>query len=77
MNNLYGCGMSDYLLYGWFKQLKNVDRFNVNSISEKSPIGFIFEVDLKYLDEFQVLHNDYPLAPQNRAIPCEILSDCQ
>ena len=77
MNNLYGCGMSDYILYGWFKQLKNVDGFNVNSISEKSVAGCIFEVDLKYLDEFHVLHNDYPLALQKRAIPCEILSNCQ
>ena len=46
MNNLYGKGMSGYLLYGGFKWLKNVDNFDVDSISEKSPIGYILEVDL-------------------------------
>ena len=35
MNNLYGWAMSEYLLYGGFKWLKNVDGFDVNSISEK------------------------------------------
>ena len=39
MNNLYGCAMSDYLPYGGFKQLKNYDEFDVNSISEKILIG--------------------------------------
>ena len=39
MNNLYDWAMSRYLPYGRFKRLKNVDGFDVNSISEKSPIG--------------------------------------
>ena len=38
MNNLYGWAMSGYLPYGRFKWLKNVDNFDVNSISEKNPI---------------------------------------
>ena len=38
MNNLYGWAISGYLPYGGFKWLKNVDNFDVNSISEKSPI---------------------------------------
>ena len=46
MNNLYGWAMSNYLPYGGFKWLKNVDMFHVNSVSEKSPIGYIFYVDL-------------------------------
>ena len=33
MNNLYGWAMSRYLPYGRFKWLKNVDDFDVNSIS--------------------------------------------
>ena len=64
MNNLYGWAMSGYLPYGGFKWLKNVDNFDVNSVSEKSPIGYILNVDLKYSDELHVLHNDYPLAPE-------------
>ena len=62
MNNLYGWGMSGYLPYGGFKLLKNVATFDVNSISEKSLIGYFFEVDLEYPDELHYLHNDYPLA---------------
>ena len=50
MNNLYGCGKSHYLLYKGLKWLKNVDIFDVNSISEKSPIGYILENDLEYSD---------------------------
>ena len=54
--------MSGYLPYGGFKLLKNVATFDVNSISEKSLIGYFFEVDLEYPDELHYLHNDYPLA---------------
>ena len=75
MNNLYDWAMSCYLPYGGFSWLKNVDNFDVNSISEKSPIGYILEVDLKYPDELHVLHNDYPLAPEKLAIPYDMLSD--
>ena len=63
MNHLYGWGLSGYLPYGGFKWLKNADEFDVNLISEKSPIGYFLEIDLEYPDEFHELHNDYPLAP--------------
>ena len=46
MNNLYGWGMSGYLPYGGFRWLKYVDKFDVNSISEKSLIGYTLEGDL-------------------------------
>ena len=75
MNNKFGWGMSGYIPYGGFKWLKNVDNFDVNSISEKSPIGYILEVDLEYPDELHVLHNDYPLAPEKLAISYDMLSD--
>ena len=39
MNNLYGWTMSSYLLYGKLKWLKNVEGFDVNSISKKISIG--------------------------------------
>ena len=35
MNHLYGWAMSEFLPYGGFKWLKNVDGFDVMSISEK------------------------------------------
>ena len=46
MNNLYGWAMSEYLPYGRFKWLKNVDQFDVMSVGEKSPIGYFLEADL-------------------------------
>ena len=64
MNNLYGWAMISYLPYGGFKWLKNVDGFDLYSISEKSLIGYVLEVDPEYPNELHVLHNDYPLAPE-------------
>ena len=40
MNNSYSWVMSEYLPYERFKLLKNVDEFDVMSISEKSLIGY-------------------------------------
>ena len=68
--------MYESLPYGEFKWLKNVDSLNVNSISEKSPIGYFLEVDLEYPDELQELHNDYPLVPEKFAISNDMLSKC-
>ena len=75
MNNLYGWAMSRYLPHGGFKRLKNVDGFDLNSVSEKSPLTYILEVDLEYLEKLHVLNNVYPLAPEKLAITYEILSD--
>ena len=71
LNNLYGWAMSGYLPYGGFKWLKIVAGFDVNSISKKSLIGYILEVDL----EIHVLHNNYPLAPKKLGITYDMLSD--
>ena len=75
MNNLYGWVQSRYLTYGRFKWLKKADTFDVNSIMKRVDIGYILEVDLVYLDELHVLHNNYPLAPEKLAIPFDMLSD--
>ena len=74
MNNLYGWAMSSCFPHGGFKYLKNVDNFDVKSISENSLIRYILEVDLEYPEKLHVSYNDYPLAPENLAIPYEILS---
>ena len=67
--------MSGCLLSGGFKWLKNVDKSDINSISEKSPIGYILEVDPEYPDNLHEFNNDYPLAPGKVAIPYDMLSD--
>ena len=51
--------------YDEFKWFKNVEGFEVNSISEKSSIGYILDIDLEYPDKLHVLHIDHPLAPEN------------
>ena len=38
-------------------------------------IGYNPEVDLEYLDELHVLHNEYPLTREKLAIPYDMLSD--
>ena len=74
MNNLYGWAMSEYLPYGGFKWLKNVDKFDVMSVDEKSPIGYLVEVNLEYSDKLHELHNGYPLAPEKLAVSSDTLS---
>ena len=73
-NNLYGWEMSEYLPYGRFKWLKNVNKFDVNLINKKSDIEYFLEVDLEYPDELHKLHNDYPLAPEKLAVSSDMLS---
>ena len=75
MKNLYGWAMSEYLPYGRFEWLKNVDEFDVNLISEKSEIGYFLEVDLKYPDELHELLSDYLLAPEKLAVSRDMLSN--
>ena len=74
-NSLYAWAMSEYLPYGEFELLKSVDKLDVMSINKESDVGYILEVDLKYVDELHELHNDYPLAPEKLAVTSDILSN--
>ena len=67
--------MSEYLPYGEFEWLKNVDELDIMSINKKSDVGYILEVDLKYPKELHELHNDYPLAPERLTVTNDILSN--
>ena len=75
-NNLYGWAMSQPMPennFAWCteQQLKELDVLNIDI---ESPIGYFLEVDLDYPDELHDLHSDYPLAPEQRAIPVDMLS---
>ena len=74
-NNLFGWGMSQYLPYCEFKWLKNIDKFDVTSVSENSSIDYVPKVNLEYPDELHYIHNDFPLAPEKLAISYDTLSN--
>ena len=67
--------MNSCLPYGGFKWLKNIDKFDVNSIGENNPIGYILQVDIKHPEKLHILHNDYSLAPEKLAITYGMLSN--
>ena len=54
--------------------VKKIDEFDVMSVSEKSPIEYLLEVDLKYPDELHELYNDYLLSPEELAVSSDTLS---
>ena len=58
--------------YEGFEWLKNICEIDVMSVSEKSPIGYFLEVDLKHPDELRGLYNGYPLAPEKLAVSSDM-----
>ncbi|GBN09400.1 hypothetical protein AVEN_36814-1 [Araneus ventricosus] len=62
-NNLYGWAMSQYLPYGGFRWVEEINVENIPDISEKV---YIVEVDLEYPKESHDFHTDLPLAPEKK-----------
>ena len=54
--------MSKFLPTSGFKQ-KDPKEFDLNKYISNNSIGCTPEDDLKYPNDLQELHNDYPLAP--------------
>ena len=75
-NNLYGWAMIQPLPACDFKFLtkEEISKFDLDSISENSEIGYILEVDLEHCKELHVLHNEYPLCPEKIEVSSEMLS---
>ena len=92
-NNLYGYSMTQYLPqkdFKWNKQnwvnsftkfedktnyYENVDK--ILNIPDDNKIGYTFDVNLHYPKELHNLHNNYPLAPENKEIKKEWLNEWQ
>ena len=74
-NNLYGFNMIQDLLHSLFKFLskEEINSFNLDSVTENSPIGYILEVDLEYFKELHDLHSDHPLCPEKIEVRSDIL----
>ena len=76
MNNLYGFAMIQPMPYCDFNFLtkKEINKFDLDSISENSSIRYILEVDLEYCSKLHDKHNDYSLCPQKIEISSDMLS---
>ena len=85
-NNLYGDAMSQPLPFSnfeWSDEIQTAEYvldYNENDIIDEFeglPVthGFILEVDLEYPKELHDLHSDYPLAPENRCVSEDMVSD--
>ena len=57
-----------------FLTQKEINKFDLNPISENSEIGYILECDLKYPEGSYDLHNDYTLCPEKIEVNSNILS---
>ena len=75
-NNLYGWAMIQALPTGNYKPAKAKDftAEKIRNMTNDQPIGYEFDVDLKYPKELHDYHNDYPLAAEKIAIQTEELS---
>jgi hypothetical protein len=82
-NNLYGWAMMEPHPMGMFKTTipENLDlkdfKNRVLSIDDNSPIGYYFEVDLKYPDHIKFKTKNMPYCPEQIIVPDEWLSDYQ
>ena len=74
-NNLYGYSMSQYLPQKNFKwNLEEWTEDKIMKLTDTSPTGYLFEVDLEYPKELHDLHNGYPLAPEKLIIKNDMLN---
>jgi hypothetical protein len=76
VNNLYGHAMTQALPLGDFRFLSRdeIDRLDIDSLSDDASQGYIFEVDLSYPKELHKLHSDFPVAPQRVKVTADMLS---
>ena len=56
-------------------EAKIISDVYLNSIGEKSFVGYILEVELEYPSKLHELHNDYPLAPEKLEINQNMFSN--
>jgi len=75
-NNLYGVAQSQPLPVGDFQFLTSdeISTFNLMSVAEDSPTGYIVDCDLEYPSNLRDSHSDYPLAPEHLTVTKDMLS---
>ena len=76
INNLHGYVMSKFLPTNasiWI----DPKEFDLNEYTSNSSKECVLEVELEYLKELRLLNNDYHLAPDEKEIKREMLSEYQ
>ena len=75
-NSLYAYTMSMELPTGGFRWLteKEIESFDVTSVSISGDKGYVMEVDLDYPDHLHDDHSDLPVAPEHITVTDEQLS---
>ncbi|XP_031639366.1 uncharacterized protein LOC116351408, partial [Contarinia nasturtii] len=69
-NNLYGYSMMQSLpLNGFEWCYKNFTNDEILNISDDSPVGYMFEVDLDYPQILHDSHKNYPFCAENQTVP--------
>jgi hypothetical protein len=53
------------------EEIRNLDLMSIHGNADK---GYMLEVDLEYSEVLHDLHSDYPLAPETKSVPDNILS---
>ena len=77
-NNLYGWAMTLPLPkkgFHWKRVMPTEEQ--IMKMKPNSKKGWILEVDLEYPQELHDTHNDYPLAPEKKAIRIDQMSEYQ
>jgi hypothetical protein len=61
---------------GYFRFLteEEIPNFDLISVHGNADKGYMLEVDLEYSEVLHDLHSDYPLAPETKSVPDNILS---
>ena len=68
--------MGNSLPYGEFNWLseKEINKLDLDSVSENSSLGYFSEVDLEYPSKLHDFHTGYPLASEKLEISSDMLS---
>ena len=76
MNAMYSYSMTSPLPIGYFRFLseEELKTFDILSIADDSPLGYVCEVSLAYPTHLHQKHVDLPLAPVRKCIRNEELS---
>ena len=56
-----------------FSSKKEINSFDLNSVSSNSQTGYFLEVDLEYCKELHDSYNNYPLCPEKIEVSSDIL----